>query len=155
AMSTSDLFELWFDSGKAGWSPRTIELYRHQLEAHAKPHLGDIPLHDLRPVDIQKMVNALVGEGKIPTANKVRRMVRTALKQAVRWEYINRNPVDAIDPIQEERKDLNLWTRAQARAFIEHHKKHRFYAAFYLLITSGLRRGELLGLRRQDITNEG
>jgi len=152
---TADLFERWYTTKAPAWSARTRELYRHQLDAHAIPSLGNILLTDLKPLDIQKMVNKIVKDGKIATANKVRSMVSSALKQAVRWELIGRNPADAVDPVPEKRRPLNVWTPQQARAFLEHHKNHRFYAAYYLLITSGIRRGELLGLRRQDIVENG
>ncbi len=152
---TSDLFERWYTTKSPAWSARTRELYRHQLDAHAIPSLGNVLLADLKPLDIQKMVNKIVKDGKIATANKVRSMVSSALKQAVRWELIGRNPADAVDPVPEKRRPLNVWTPQQARAFLEHHKNHRFYAAYYLLITSGIRRGELLGLRRQDIVENG
>lgn len=152
---TSDLFERWYTSKAPAWSARTRELYRHQLDAHAIPSLGSILLAELKPLDIQQMVNSIVKDGKIATANKVRSMVSSALKQAVRWELIGRNPAEAVDPVPEKRRPLNVWTPQQARAFLEHHKNHRFYAAYYLLITSGIRRGELLGLRRQDIVDNG
>lgn len=154
-MLTSELFNRWYDSKRTNWSPRTKELYRHQLDVHAIPHLGSVPLEDLKPLHIQEMVDALVKQGKVATANKVRNMVSSALKQAVRWELIGRNPADAVDPIREERRPLSIWTPQQALKFLKFHEQHRFYAAFYLLITSGLRRGELLGLRRQDIVEDG
>lgn len=154
-MLTRDLLNRWYESKESGWSPRTRELYRHQIDVHAIPHIGAVPLADLKPLHIQEMVDSLVKAGKVSTANKVRSMVSSALKQAVRWELISRNPADAVDPVREERRPLNVWSPKQARAFLEHHKGHRFYAAFYLLITSGIRRGELLGLRRQDIVENG
>lgn len=154
-LTTKELFDRWYATKERNWAPRTRELYRHQLDAHAIPHLGDTPLEDLKPLHIQAMVDALADSGKVATANKVRSMVSSALKQAVRWELIGRNPAEAVDPIREERRALNVWTREQAMTFLRFHKNHRFYAAYYLLITSGLRRGELLGLRRQDITEQG
>jgi len=154
-MLTVEILNRWYASKERSWSPRTKELYRHQLDMHAIPHIGTVPLEELKPLHIQEMVDAIVKAGKVSTANKVRTMVSTALKQAVRWELIDRNPADAVDPVREERRPLKVWTPSQARAFLEHHKSHRFYAAYYLLITSGIRRGELLGLRRQDIVENG
>lgn len=155
SMTTRELLEMWFAAKESNWSERTKELYRHQIEAHANKYIGDIPLNELKPLDIQKMVSAIVDEGKTPTANKVRTMVGSALKQATRWELIDRNPVEAVDPVREFRKEQTLWTPDQARTFLIKNKDDRFYAAYYLLFASGIRRGELLGLRRQDLTTDG
>jgi len=155
SMTTSELFEMWFAAKESNWSERTKELYRHQIDAHANKHIGDIPLKELKPLDIQTMVSAIVEAGTTPTANKVRTMVSSALKQATRWELIDRNPVEAVDPVREFRKEQNLWTPEEARTFLEKNEDDRFYAAYYLLFASGIRRGELLGLRRQDITTDG
>lgn len=101
------------------------------------------------------MVDRIVASGHIPTANKCRRMLSTALKRAVRWDLIDRNPVDAIDPVREHVEQPQMWAQAQVRTFLETQRDHRFFAAFYTLITTGLRRGELLGLRWNDIEDEG
>jgi integrase len=54
-----------------------------------------------------------------------------------------------------DRIDRDLWTTKQALQFIEHHRDHRHFAAFYLLLVAGVRRGELLGLRWCDVTEDG
>ena len=86
------------------------------------------------------------------TANAVRTLLFSAYKQAIRWQLVSRNPVEATDPLRATRKDMELWTGAQAAHFLDTARPHRLFAAFYLVMATGLRRGELLGLRWADIS---
>lgn len=128
----------WLDHEAPSWQPRTIELYRHQAEHHIIPIIGHLPLHDIRPKHVQQMMDRIVASGSVPTANKCRRLLYSALKRAVRWELIDRNPVDAIDPVKEHPQRPKLWTQAEVRTFLRHHVGHRHFAAFYILVTAGL-----------------
>src|SRR5690606_28880309 len=122
----------WFEQMRPGWSPRTVELYRHQLDAHILPSIGHVPLADLKPLHVQEMVSSIVSARHVPTANKCRRQLFTALKQAVRWELIPRNPVEAVDPVPEKRTELALWSPEQVKTFLTTHRGHRWFPAFYL-----------------------
>lgn len=88
----------------------------------------------------------------ISTANKCRVVLHHALKQAVRYRLISVNPVNAVDRLKENKRDLKLWTPEEAERFLDVAMAYRLYALFYLAMAAGLRRGELLGLRWQDIT---
>ena len=154
-LTTRAYLERWLHHRRPGLSQRTIELYQHQIEHHILPHLDDIPLNDLRPSHVVSMIDAIVSHGHKATANKCRGLLFSALKQAVRWELIDKNPVEATDPVKESRVDRDLWTTSEAMKFIDRHREHRHFAAFYLLLVSGIRRGELLGLRWSDVTSDG
>jgi integrase len=72
----------------------------------------------------------------------------------VRWGRITRNPADAADPPRAAataRPTMTTWTADQLRAFLEHTAEHRLHAAFVVLATTGMRRGECLGLRWSDL----
>lgn len=135
--------------------PRTQELSRHQIDRHIVPHLGGIRREDLTPLDVQKMMTSIVDSGHVSTANKCRRQLFSALKRAVRWEVLSKNPIETVDPVRERPAKTRLWTPTEARAFLDAAASHRLHAAFYLLIASGLRRGEVLGLRWSDVNRDG
>lgn len=145
----------WFESKRADWKPRTQELYRHQINQHIAPALGDIALEDLTPLDVQGMVNRIVKAGSIPTANKCRRLLYSAMKQAARWEILLKNPVEAVDPVREEAPEMKMWTPSETRRFLSVAITHRLFPAFYLMVVSGLRRAEVLGLRWKDLREDG
>jgi integrase len=73
------------------------------------------------------------------------------LKDAVRWGYVVRNVADAADPPKVKPAELQVWSPGQLRAFLVHVQGDRQYAAWLLAATTGMRRGELLGLRWVDV----
>jgi integrase len=93
----------------------------------------------------------LADEIGVPTANKVRTLMFAALKQAVMWGLIARNPCEAVTKLKEVRRKMKEWTPSETVQFLNIARTHRLYAAFYLAVFTGLRRGELLGLRWEDL----
>ena len=74
------------------------------------------------------------------------------MKHAIRQHHVRTmNPVDAVDPLPTPKREMILWTPHQAAAFLDVALPHRLYALFYLAMSTGMRRGELLGLRWRDI----
>jgi integrase len=81
-------------------------------------------------------------------------IVHRALRDAVRWGRLARNPADAADPPKAtatSRPESTTWTAEELRTFLERTRSSRFSAAYHLIATTGLRRGEALGLRWQDL----
>jgi integrase len=74
-------------------------------------------------------------------------ILRMALKQAVRWETISRNVAALVDPPRVQRPEVKPLSDVQARTFLEAVRGKRLEAAYLLLLSLGLRRGETLGLR--------
>jgi integrase len=149
--NVKEYLEEWLRAKEREVKPQTAEDYRYQLEHYVVPLIGRIPLAKLAPIDIQRMVGRLSERYSPQRANKCRRVLSTALTQAVRWQIIPRNPCNAVQPLKVEKREMALWTGEQATRFLDTATGHRLYAAFYLLLSTGLRRGELLGLQWQDI----
>lgn len=130
--------------------------YRKLLNNYLIPGLGRINLQKLTPQQVQAFYSKKIKDGLSPkTINNIHGLLHKALDNAVRWNLIPRNICDAVTPPRIPRKEKTVLTSEQAHILLEHVKAHRLEALLTLAITTGMRRGELLGLHWQDISFEG
>lgn len=142
----------WLDQKEGEVKPRTLESYTYHAHKHLIPFLGRNRLTRLSPLQLQAHF-ARIGKDHGPrTSNLARAVLNMALKQAVGWGLLIRNPLDGVAPIRIQERELKLWTPAQMEIFLRVASEHRYYALFYLAISTGLRSGELLGLQWPDIS---
>jgi integrase len=132
--------------------PWTYKGYEVHVRVHIKPALGRVPLDALSPRHVQALLNQKLAEGLSPkTVRYIRGTFRTALRQATRWGLIGRNPVDAVDGPKVERFEIRPFTPDEARQFLTAIRSDRLEALYSVALTMGLRQGEALGLRWQDV----
>jgi integrase len=114
--------------------------------------IGDIALQKLSPDHLQNLYNAMQEEGfSGETRKKVHQLIHNALKQAQINRLIYNNPADLVKPPKATRDEIQVFTPEQISLLLEHAKPNRFYPALLLAVTSGMRLGEILGVRWQDI----
>jgi integrase len=132
--------------------PWTYRGYDVHVRLHIKPVLGRLPLEALSPRHVQALLNQKLAEGLSPkTVRYIRGTFRTALKQATRWGLIARNPIDAVDGPKVERYEIRPFNPEEARQFLTAIRGDRLEALYSVALTIGLRQGEALGLRWQDV----
>lgn len=151
-LTVKSYLEDWLEEKGRHVKPSTVDTYKNLCEKHVTPKLGCKGLDKVTPLDVQNLMGELADTTGIGTANAARTLLFSACKQALRWGLVSRNPVEATDPLKAKRKDLTLWSAAQAVHFLDTARAHRLFRAFYLVMATGLRRGELLGLRWEDVT---
>lgn len=135
--------------------PRTIELYESLIRLHLKPSLGSTPLADLSARQLQAAINEMSSDGKtVRTIQQARQVLRAALNRAMREEIIHRNVATMVDVPRLEREPITVWNPQQVQEFLTAAEDHRWHGAYLLLCIYGMRRGEVLGLRWQDIDFE-
>jgi len=135
--------------------PRTLESYEMEVRVHLRPALGEIKLAALRPEQVQRLCAEKLSAGL--SARSVQYMhgvLHRALRYAVKWGLVARNITELVDPPRPARKAMQTLTPEQARRFLEESRKDRLYALYLLAITTGMRRGELLGLHWKDVDLE-
>ncbi len=137
-------------------APATLTTYRDVIRCYVTPHLGGIRLAELSPSHVEQMTAAVVAEGKsIRTANIARAVLRRAVRDAARDGLVLRNAAALANPPRQPRREGRTLEITQARDLLAYVTGHRLEAAFVVSLTTGLRRGELLGLHWRDIDLEG
>lgn len=150
-LSVADYLEQWLETKAKQVKPRTVYDYRYNFTRYVNPKIGALELTKANPLIIQGMLNGIADEVSADRANKVRRDLYGAFRQAVKWRLLMSNPIEATDTFKHEKAPMQMWQPDEALRFIEAAKAHPLFALFYLAMATGMRRGELLGLRWQDI----
>jgi integrase len=137
---------------KASIRPRSYERYEQIIRLHLLPTLGAIPVQKLSPQQVQQLMVKKLAEGLHPTTViNIHNLLHKALDDAVRWGLVARNVCDLVSPPRKVRREMQALTPEQVKRFLEAIKGHRLEALFTLALATGMRRGEILGLKWQDI----
>lgn len=146
-------YSRWLAEKRRQVKARTVEFYARYMEHHVLPRLGGVKLERIGPMAVQDLLSGVAEEVSEDAANKCRTVLGAVLSQAVQWQLIGRNPVDAVSPYRVRRKSVELWTPDEVRRFLDTARDHRLYAAFYIALATGMRHGEILGLRWRDLAD--
>lgn len=137
---------------------RTVDNYGEVVRLYISPHIGRRKLRNLTPDDVTAMIRALDADGKSTNTQRLARSVlRRALRRAQQEGSIIRNVAAIADGPKVRAKEGRTLTPQQARTFLEHiattddERIRRSEAAWVVMLSLGLRRGELLGLRWEDL----
>jgi integrase len=142
----------WLQSTTASIRPSTWRRYEQLLRVYAIPALGIVPLARLDPRQVQRLYADCLARGLAPaTVRQLHAVLRRALGQAEKWGNVARNVAALVSPPRVKRHDIAPLTAEQARGFLAAAKGTRFEALYMLALTTGMRLGELLGLRWQDV----
>jgi integrase len=142
----------WLTGKDLSIRPNTARNYRRYSEQHILPVIGQMRLQNILPAHIRQLYLRMQAEGKgARTIQLVHSTLHCALKQAVKERLIGYNPMDAVERPKVETQEFHIFTEEQARTFLAAAKGHPYEALFYLALTTGLRKGELLGLMWSDV----
>jgi integrase len=136
--------------------PRTIASYEDICRLYIRPAIGDVQLSKLGALNITRMLDGLTARGDLSptTVNYAYSVLRTALRRAVKSGRVARNAATYVDPPARAKNELRPLTVEEVGVFRQALAGHRFEALFLTAIGTGLRQGELLALRWQDVDLE-
>ena len=159
AMTVGEYLEAWL-AGKHALKPKTMALYEDLTRLYLVPNLGRIRLLELRAHHLDRMYSAIAlgrrGRPLSPsTIRRVHAVLRSALNSAVKRRLIPYNPANHIELAPENPKRPKPWTAEQCRTFLEHVADDRIANLYHLLLVTGMRRGEAIGLRWEDVDFAG
>jgi integrase len=132
--------------------PRTYGYHRNNVRGHLLPGIGSIRLQELDAAHLDRLYADLLDQGlaKI-TVFHVHQTIRKALGQARKWKLVPVNVAGDASPPQPRPWPMTIWSAPELRAFLEGVRSDRPFALWLLASSTGMRRGELLNLRWQDV----
>jgi integrase len=150
--SLNSYLDQWLDTAaRPRVRPRTLASYQDVLRLYVRPRLGARPLAKLGPLDLQDAYAKLADDGhSARTIRYAHSILNSALKQAVKWKLLQTNPADHVELPRQQRREIQPLDQAQASHFLDTAAGTRHYTLFSLLLSTGLRPGEALGLRWDD-----
>ena len=155
AMTVGEYLERWLkDSVRGTVRMSTYERHEGIIRTHLTPALGRIRIKNLTPAHVRGLHREKLDAGLAPaTVRKIHSTLHKALSQAVSDGLIPRNAA-AIKAPRPDPEEIHPLSADEASALLEAARGDRFRALYVLAITTGLRRGELLGLRWRDVDLE-
>jgi integrase len=153
AMTLGAFLGRWlYDSVRGSVRQSTYDRNEAMCRVHLTPALGKNKLKTLNAADVQRFYRAKLDSGlSTATVHKLHVVLHKALKQAVRWGLIPRNVADDVDPPKVHKEEVHPLTNEQARKLLDTVKGDRLEALYVTAVQSGLRQGELLALRWEDV----
>ena len=168
--TVAEWVRLWFETySKPSIREQTAYYYNNYIEKHIVPGIGSIRLDKLTTLQIQQFYNKLKTSGRVQRYEHIElkdkglsnRFIRgvhgvlnSALEQAVKERLITSNPAEGCKLPKIEKKEMKVLLPEQIGAYLQEANRRGLLPAYYLELTSGLRRGELLALLWTDLDVE-
>lgn len=142
------------EAKKTKVKPGTFKHYAWIVTNHIVPKLGHIQLLKLKPQHIEKFYNGLLtGDNPVSkrTIKHIHTFIKESLDRAVNWDILHKNVAKVVDPPSPGKAEMQIWDEEQMKTFLELARGDRYFVAYFLALTTGMRKGEILGLRWKDI----
>jgi len=157
-----DFLDLWLDTViKPQKAPSTYRYYEQLSRLYIKPVIGNVALGAVGAQHVQSLINEWSkprkkGEKTLPplkahTINGIRSTLRSALSVAWKWNLIPENPCFRVSPVKQDQEEVEFLTPEEVRSLLEASRGHYLENLVEFALLTGVRLGEALGLRWDDV----
>lgn len=152
-MTYREYMEKWLEGKATTVKASTYGTYSSLVNNHILPAIGNVDLQKITPMKLEDLYRNLMKAGRLSDENiqKVHSIIKDSLNKALRWDMILKNPAAVVDRPKASKKEIEVWDTPEVHKFLEVAKLTRNHMAFLLAVTTGMRQGEILGLRWKDI----
>ncbi len=146
-----DLANKWLKKCESQVKPRTLESYKGQVDIRINPRFGHLQVRSISTESIDLFITDLTKTDISPTTiGHTLTVLKTILKTGVQWGYIVKNPADYVKKPRTPKKEMDFFNPDEVRALLQA-TDERHYPIMLTACMTGMRRGELLGLKWEDI----
>ena len=152
-----EYLEAWLAHAQGRVRQTTWEGYESSIRNYVGPDLAVLPLVEIHPLSLQNLYSSLLSRERPLSGGTVLNLhliLTQALGQAVRWGYLSTNPASGAQPPRPKRAELVMVDAELADRLLKAVEGTRIECVVAIAISTGMRRGEIVALRWQDITDE-
>ena len=158
--------DVWFENyAKLKVRPSSHQTYQGYIDNHIKPNIGHIPLSKLTSLDLQKLYKKLLSGGRVKrieakrqpkglsakTVRNLNQVISSAMDFAIAQKLILTNPTDGCALPRLEHREMKTLPAEQLASFLHEARESGVFELYYTELATGLRRGELLGLKWENL----
>ena len=147
-MTVDVWFEFWIENIVGDLAPNTLRNYRERYKQNIQPIIGTMLLSDVKPMHCKKVLLSMDADYAGSTIRQTYITMGTMFKAAKMNDLIAKHPMDGVRFTKPVRAtdDIKFLTRDEQRVFLETAKRSRNYNQYALILETGLRTGEMIGL---------
>ena len=164
--TVGEWMDVWFENyAKVKVRPSSHQTYRGYIDNHIKPNIGKISLSKLTSLELQKFYKKLLSSGRVErieskkqskglspkTVRNLHQIIASAMKLAREQKLIATDPTEGCALPKVEHREMKTLPVEQLASFLREAKESGVFELYYVELATGLRRGELLGLKWEDL----